>query len=67
MTSRNIFNRSYTSYTSNGSEVWRLTQDPTAYFTTFAYPVGTGCNYREYVYDQSKNDSDKFVYQGQAS
>ena len=38
-----------------------------AYFTTFAYPVGTGCNYREYVYDQSSDDPDRFVYRSQAS
>jgi hypothetical protein len=36
-----------------------------AYFTTFAYPVGTGCNYREYVYDQSSDNPESFVCQAQ--
>jgi len=38
-----------------------------AYFTTFAYPVGSGCNYREYVYNQSSDDPERFEYEGQAS
>jgi hypothetical protein len=38
-----------------------------AYFTTFAYPVGSGCNYREYVYNQSSEKSDCFQYEGQTS
>jgi hypothetical protein len=38
-----------------------------AYFTTFAYPVGSGCSYREYVYSQSKEDPECFQYDGQTS
>ena len=38
-----------------------------AYFTTFAYQVGSGCNYREYVYNQSSEKPDYFEYEGQTS
>lgn len=37
-----------------------------AYFTTFSYPVGSGCNYREYVYNQSNEDPSCFHCEGQA-
>jgi hypothetical protein len=37
-----------------------------AYFTTFAYPVGSDCNYREYVYNQSSENPDCFQYEDHA-
>ena len=35
--------------------------------TTFAYPVGSGCNYKEYIYSQSSEDPEQFRYNGQTT
>ena len=44
MTSRNIFNRSYTSYTSNGSQVWLVNGGGTTSSYTSPYVLFAGEN-----------------------